>query len=61
MRKIGTVQIDHAGRKWSGSWEIEGREVVLSSAYGSDRQPLGRRDPVKLAERLLKEIVKARA
>jgi hypothetical protein len=49
--------IEHAGRKWSGAWELEGKDVVVSSAYGSDREPLGRRKAEKVAAGILREIV----
>lgn len=60
MARLTPFTVEHAGRKWSGAWEIEGKDVLVSSAYGSDREPLGRRKPELLAARLLLELVRAR-
>lgn len=60
MPRMTAFTVQHAGRSWSGAWEIEGKDVVVSSAWGSDREPLGRRKPEKVAAGMLLEIVKAR-
>lgn len=57
MRKIETIKIDARGRKWSGAYEVEGPEVVVSSAYGSARKTIGRRQPAAVATKLLVGIV----
>jgi hypothetical protein len=54
-----TFQITVRGQKWSGSWELEGKEVRVDSAYGSTRAPVGRKDPTKVAEAALGELVTA--
>ena len=51
------LTITHAGRNWSGDWKQEGREVCLSSAYGSKRCAYGRRKPELVAADLLREAV----
>jgi hypothetical protein len=51
------VTVNVFGRSYSGSWQVEDGQVILSSAYGSDREPVSRVVPEKVAERLLREIV----
>jgi hypothetical protein len=46
-----------AGRKYSGTWHIEGKSVHVSSAYGSASAPLGRAKPENVAARVLQTIV----
>lgn len=60
MPRMTPIRIDHANRTWSGTWEMDGKDVVVCSAYGSDREPVGRRKPELLAAKLLKEIVVTR-
>jgi hypothetical protein len=50
-------QTEIAGRKYSGTWHIEGKSVHLSSAYGSASAPLGRAKPENVAARLLQDVV----
>jgi len=45
------------GQRFGGWWEIDGKDVLVSSAYGSRRAPKGRGDPEKVAQRLLEAIV----
>lgn len=61
MPRMTALSVEHAGRKWSGTWEIDGKDVLVSSAYGSDRAPLGRAKAENVARRLLTAIVDARA
>lgn len=56
-----TVQIHLIGMRWSGCWVVEGRELVLMSAYGGTSRTLGRRKPERLAEELLREVLAQRA
>lgn len=53
-------RIWHAGQRWCGWWEIAGKDVLVCSAYGSKRRALRGRDPEKVAEKLLLQIVKER-
>lgn len=60
----GPHQVLHlqlAGKSWSGDWSLDGKELVLRSAYGCRRRALGRRRPERLAEDLLREILLAYA
>jgi hypothetical protein len=53
-----SVTID--GRRYTGDWLLDGKEISVGSAYGSARVPLGRAKPENLAVRLLREIVAKR-
>jgi hypothetical protein len=44
-------------RKFRGTYQVDGGELCVSSAYGSDCEPLARVDAEAAARRLLKEIV----
>lgn len=53
-------QTEIAGRKYSGSWHIEGKTLHVSSAYGSDKAALkAGADEVAVARRVLAKIVTA--
>jgi hypothetical protein len=54
-----TIHIIEHGRQYNASFEVDGREVCVSSAYGSDRAPIGRKDPEKVAQAVLGEIVRS--
>lgn len=54
-----TFSVDVRGQKWRGTWKVEGSEVTISSAYGSALRPLGRKDPAKVAQAALAELVEA--
>jgi len=55
------VAIDRGCRHWSGSWTLEGDQLVVISAYGSRSARAGsERGRTKRAEKLLREIVDAR-
>lgn len=60
MERTHHVTIKALGRDYSGAWCIVGKDVEVSSAYGSDRAPLGRAKPENVAARLLTKIVEAR-
>lgn len=56
-----TVQCRHLGLEVSGTFEVEGRFLILTSSLGVRRTSLGLQDPRKLAARLLKNLCKAHA
>lgn len=60
MARFQTFQIVRDGRPYNAAWHVEGRQLVVSGAYGSLSRPLGRGRPERLAERLLAELVDAR-
>ena len=49
------------GQRYGGWWELDGEDVLVSSAYGSKRRPLGRRKAEVVAKEMLEEIVAARS
>jgi len=49
---------DLCGKRWSGDWSVTDKRLCVRSAYGSAEQPLGRRKPERLAEELLKDILR---
>lgn len=60
MPRLTAFTVEHAGRKWSGAWEVEGKDVVVSSAWGSGRAPVGRAKPENVARRMLAGILEGR-
>jgi hypothetical protein len=60
MAALNLFNVEIAGRRYSGTWHIEGKEVVVASAYGSKRAAAGRGDPARVAEKMLKAIVAER-
>jgi hypothetical protein len=60
MPEPKTVSIVEAEERWSGAYEVDDRGVCVMSAYGSDRAPLGRQRPEKVAEDLFRDIVRKR-
>lgn len=55
------VQIARDGRRWSASWTIKGKTMVVANAYGSSAVPAGpERGRRARAEALLAKIVDAR-
>jgi hypothetical protein len=61
MPRMTALTVEHAGRKWSDAWEIDGTDVLVSSAYGSYRVPLGLAKAENVAARILLGIVERRA
>ena len=54
------IQILHHGRRYNGSYRLDGNVVHVESAYGSRAADLGRRSrPQIIAERLMHELVAA--
>jgi hypothetical protein len=51
------VKVEHRGRLWVGEWQVDGEEIVVVSEQGSEREPLGGKEPERMAARLLREIV----
>lgn len=51
------VQIKTRGQKWNGSFEVDDKDVRLSSAYGCGRAALRRRKPQDVAAELLAKAV----
>lgn len=49
--------VEAAGRRWAGDWHLDGKDVVIGSAYGSARAAAGRGKPETVAARLLAEII----
>lgn len=55
-------QIDFDGRKYSGSYTLDGAEMRVGSAYGSKSQRVSKSaDLEKVAKLLLRQILEARA
>lgn len=57
MARFNPYGLQLAGCRWSADWSLDGADLVIRSAYGSARRPLGRRKPERLAEELLVEIL----
>lgn len=47
------------GQQWSGAYRVEGGRVYVSSAYGSEDRPKGRRKPEAVAGEILHGLVEA--
>ena len=45
------------GRKFTGTYEVDGDRLRVSSPYGEDHEPLVGAEPEAAAKRLLKELV----
>lgn len=52
-----TFTINARGQKWRGTWELDGKDVCVSSAFGSARTPKGRKAPADVAEAALRDLV----
>lgn len=52
-----TFSVTARGQKWSGTWSVEGKEICVSSAYGSVRVSKGRRQPNEVAADALRGLV----
>ena len=55
------VSITHRGKRFSATFTIENGEIVLSSAYGSDKAIIGKRDPDIIVVNMLKRLAEARS
>lgn len=54
-----TFSIKSRGQTWSGAWELDGKDVRITSAFGSCRAPKGRKPPEKVAAEALSGLVDA--
>lgn len=61
MPRSEPFHIDIAGRRYDGAWRIEGRELHVSSAYGSGKAAIARARPANVAAKVLRELVEADA
>lgn len=52
-----TFSITSRGQQWRGTWELDGREVRVSSAFGSARVAKGRTPADRVAEAAMLELV----
>jgi hypothetical protein len=52
-----TFAVTVNGRRYSGEWQLQDKEVCIRSDYGSRRAAVKHAAPEKVAERILKEIV----
>lgn len=52
-----TFTVTARGQKWRGTWSLDGKEVNVSSAFGSARVLKGRKAPEVVAEAALRELV----
>jgi len=52
-----TFSIKSRGQTWSGAWD--GKDVCITSAFGSCRAPKGRKPPEKVAAEALSGLVDA--
>jgi hypothetical protein len=55
------VRIQHAGKRWTATWHVEGGHLIVSSAWGSASEPIrDYTDPSSRAAELLHAIVASR-
>lgn len=59
-RELKRIEIDHAGERHSGAFEIDGKNVKVTSIYGSKATRMSGSSPEVLAKSMLGELVKAR-
>jgi len=52
-----TFSVTARGQNWRGTWELDGEDVCVSSAFGSVRTPKGRKAPAEVAEAALRSLV----
>lgn len=52
-----TFSIKARGKTWSGVWQVDGKDVAVSSAFGSARAPTGRKPPEAVAAAALEDLV----
>lgn len=60
MARLTPFNVTISNRRYTGAWEIDGKDVLVSSAHGSARAPVGRAKPENVAVRLLTGIVEGR-
>lgn len=55
------VRIQHAGKRWSATWQVEDGHLIVSSPWGSASEPIGAdTDPSSRAAELLHAMVAGR-
>ena len=52
-----TFSVTTRGQKWSATWLVDGKDVCVTSAYGSARRATGRRKPEAVAKEALADLV----
>ncbi|MEJ2816373.1 hypothetical protein [Caulobacter sp. CCG-8] len=52
-----TFSVDARGQKWRGTWEEDGKDVCVTSAFGSKRAPKGGKQPAEVAAQALRQLV----
>ena len=52
-----TFSVKTRGQTWRGTWELVGKDVCVTSAFGSSRVPKGREDAQTVAEAALSDLV----
>ena len=52
-----TFSIKARGQRWSGTWALDGKDVVVSSAFGSASAPKVRKAPEAVAAAVLEQLV----
>jgi hypothetical protein len=60
MPRYEPIHIEIAGRRYNGTWHVEGRNLWVSSAYGSDKAAMGRAKPENVAAKVLRDLVDPR-
>jgi hypothetical protein len=60
MQRYEPFHIDIGGRRYNATWHIEGRDLHVSSAYGSGRAAIARAKPEIVAAKVLTELVSRR-
>jgi hypothetical protein len=52
-----TFTVTSRGQEWRGTWSLDGKDVCVSSAFGSARVAKGRKPPADVAAETLKGLV----
>jgi hypothetical protein len=52
-----TFSVNARGQTWRGTWELNGKEVCVTSAFGSGRAPKGRKAAEEVAAATLRQLV----
>jgi hypothetical protein len=53
------IRIEARGQNWSGTYQVDGDEISVSSAYGWSQEKLRQRQPQAAAAKLLIDQVTA--
>lgn len=57
MQRYEPFSIEIAGRRYNATWHIEGRDLCVSSAYGSGKAAIARAKPENVAAKVLRDLV----